>query len=98
MPKAGSEVILLSFHALYDKVYRADILSHAHHLVGTNKESTGIDGVTFEDIEANEGIAAFIAELEEALRNKSYKPDAVKRVMIPIKEVLPKIAFPGLRG
>ncbi|MFZ0932593.1 MAG: group II intron reverse transcriptase/maturase [Syntrophobacteraceae bacterium] len=71
------------FHALYDKVYRADILSHAYHLVRSNKGSAGIDGVTFEDIEANEGATAFIAELEEALRNKTYKPDPVKRVMIP---------------
>ncbi len=71
------------FHALYDKVYRADILSHAYALVRAKKGSAGIDGVTFEVIEANEGVTAFIAELEEALRNKTYKPDPVKRVMIP---------------
>ena len=71
------------FHALYDKVYRADILSHAYALVRANKGSAGIDGVTFKDIEENEGAPAFIGELEEALRNKTYKPDPVKRVMIP---------------
>lgn len=71
------------FHALYDKVYRADILSHAYNLVCANKGSAGIDGVTFEAIEENEGAPAFIGELEEALRNKTYKPDPVKRVMIP---------------
>ena len=71
------------FHALYDKVYRADILSHAYNLVRANKGSAGIDGVTFAAIEEQEGITAFIAELEEALRNKTYKPDPVKRVMIP---------------
>jgi group II intron reverse transcriptase/maturase len=71
------------FHALYDKVYRADILSHAYALVRANKGSAGIDGVTFAAIEENEGVTAFIAELEEALRNKTYKPDPVKRVMIP---------------
>ena len=71
------------FHALYDKVYRADILSHAYHLVRANKGSAGIDGVTFKDIEANEGVPAFIGELTEALKNKTYKPDPVKRVMIP---------------
>jgi len=71
------------FHALYDKVYRADILSHAYALVRANKGSAGIDGVTFEAIEEKEGVAAFIAELAEALRNKTYKPDPVKRVMIP---------------
>ncbi len=70
------------FHALYDKVYRADILSHAYNLVRANKGSAGIDGVTFEVIEA-EGVFAFLAELEEALRSKTYTPDPVKRVMIP---------------
>ena len=71
------------FHALYDKVYRADILSHAYRLVRANKGSAGIDGVTFEAIEEGDGVPAFIAELEEALRNKTYKPAPVKRVMIP---------------
>jgi len=71
------------FHALYDKVYRADILSHAYALVRANKGSAGIDGITFEAIEEEEGVAALIAELAEALRNKTYKPAPVKRVMIP---------------
>jgi group II intron reverse transcriptase/maturase len=68
---------------LYDKVYRADILEFAYRLVRANKGSAGIDGVTFEAIEEKEGAPAFIGELEEALRNKTYKPDPVKRVMIP---------------
>jgi RNA-directed DNA polymerase len=71
------------FHALYDKIYRADILSHAYELVRANKGSAGIDGVTFEAIEEKGGAAAFVAELAEALRSKRYEPDPVKRVMIP---------------
>jgi RNA-directed DNA polymerase len=71
------------FHALYDKVYRADILGHAYNLVRANKGSAGIDGVTFEEIEAGLGAPAFVAELAEALKSKRYKPDPVKRVMIP---------------
>jgi RNA-directed DNA polymerase len=71
------------FYALYDKVYRADILRHAYSLVRANKGSAGIDGVTFEAIETGEGITAFLAELEEALKSKIYRPDPVKRVMIP---------------
>ena len=71
------------FHALYDKMYRADILSHAYHLVRANKGSAGIDGVTFAAIEEGEGATAFLAELEEALRNKTYQAEPVRRVMIP---------------
>ena len=65
------------FHTLYDKLYRADILEFAYNLVRANKGSAGIDGVTFKAIEENEGAPAFIGELEEALRNKTYKPDPV---------------------
>jgi len=71
------------FHALYDKMYRADTLSHAYHLVRANKGSAGIDGVTFAAIEEGEGATAFLAELEEALRNKTYQAEPVRRVMIP---------------
>ena len=71
------------FHALYDKVYRADILSHAYNLVRANKGSAGIDGVTFEVIEEKEGAIAFVAKLAGALKDKTYRPDPVKRVMIP---------------
>ena len=71
------------FYALYDKVFRADILSHAYTLVHANKGSAGIDGVTFEVIEEREGVSAFLAELQEALRSKTYQASPVKRVMIP---------------
>ena len=74
------------FHALYDKVYRADILSHAYNLVRANKGSAGIDGVTFAAIEEGEGVSVFVTELMEALQNKTYRPDPVKRVMIPKKD------------
>ncbi len=43
------------FHALYDKVYRTDILSHAYNLVRTNQGGADADGVTFKDIEAGGG-------------------------------------------
>jgi RNA-directed DNA polymerase len=86
------------FHALYDKVYRADILGHAYNLVLANKGSAGIDGVTFEDIEAGEGATAFVAELGEALRDKTYKPAPVKRVMIPKgKGVYRPLRIPTIR-
>jgi len=47
------------FYALYGKIHRADILSHAYHLVKANKGSAGIDGVTFEAIETGEGQPPF---------------------------------------
>ena len=62
------------FYALYDKVYRADILSHAYRLVRANGGSAGIDGVSFKAIEAGEGVAAFVAELQEALRGLFKTP------------------------
>ena len=71
------------FYALYDKIYRADLLGHAYDLVRANKGSAGIDGVTFEAIESGEGATAFVAELQDALKSKTYAPSPVKRVMIP---------------
>jgi len=71
------------FYALYDKVYRADILQHAYRLVRSNKGKPGIDGVSFEAIEAAEGIEQFLAKLAEEVKNRTYRPLPVRRVMIP---------------
>lgn len=70
------------FYILYDKVYREDILTHSWHLVRHNRGSAGVDGVSFEDIEA-QGIQNWLSELGEDLRQETYKPDPVRRVMIP---------------
>jgi group II intron reverse transcriptase/maturase len=71
------------FYALYDKVYRVDILSHAYDLVRANRGSAGIDGRTFKGIEEQEGRDAFLAALCEELKSRIYRPDPVKRVIIP---------------
>ena len=71
------------FYALYDKVYRADILRHAYKLVRSNKGSPGIDGVSFEAIDAEEGVEMFLEGLAEEVKNKTYQPLPVRRVMIP---------------
>jgi RNA-directed DNA polymerase len=70
------------FYALYDKVCRLDILSHAYGLAKSNRGVPGVDGMRFEDIETY-GRERFLAELRQELEEKRYKPDAVLRVMIP---------------
>jgi group II intron reverse transcriptase/maturase len=71
------------FYALYDKVCRADVLGHAYRLVRSNRGAPGIDGVTFEDIEAGIGKDAYLAQLQEELERKTYGTDGVRRVWIP---------------
>lgn len=71
------------FYALYDKLYRDDILSHAYDLVRANKGAPGIDGVTFEAIESKEGKVDYLVRLKEALQAKTYRAHAVRRVWIP---------------
>jgi RNA-directed DNA polymerase len=71
------------FYALYDKAWRADILMYAYRLVRANKGSPGIDGMNFEDIEQKKGIDTFLSELAQDLKGKTYRPDPVRRVMIP---------------
>jgi RNA-directed DNA polymerase len=69
-------------YALYDKVYRPDILAHAYALAKANAGAPGPDAVTFAEIEA-EGRDALLDELREALRTKTYHPGPVRRVYIP---------------
>ena len=69
------------FYALYDKVYRKDILEYAYRLVEANKGAPGVDGITFEAIE--EGAERYVETIAEELRNKTYKSSPVRRVYIP---------------
>ncbi len=70
------------FYQLYDKVYRADILAHAYAQAKADKGASGVDGVTFEMIEA-QGREEWLAGLAEELRGRTYRPQAVRRVTIP---------------
>jgi len=70
------------FYALYDKVYLADVLWHAWHCCRVNGGSAGVDGQTYEDIQAY-GVAKWLGEVAAELREQRYRPQAVRRVYIP---------------
>jgi group II intron reverse transcriptase/maturase len=70
------------FHALYDKIYRTDVLEHAYACCRANKGAPGIDGVTFEGVETY-GRERWLGELAKLLRDGTYRPEAVRRVYIP---------------
>jgi group II intron reverse transcriptase/maturase len=70
------------FYALYDKMYREDVLAHAYAQCRSNKGAPGVDGQDFADIEAY-GVQKWLGELALALRDESYRPDPIRRVFIP---------------
>ena len=70
------------FYSLYDKLFRADVLAHAYAACKANQGVAGVDGQTFADIESY-GLDRWLGELAEELRNKTYRPQAVRRVYIP---------------
>ncbi len=70
------------FYALYDKVFRKDVLAHAYDCCRANGGAAGVDGQTFEDIKAY-GLERWLGELTEELRSKTYRPKAVRRAYIP---------------
>jgi retron-type reverse transcriptase len=72
----------LRFYALYDKVYRKDVLAFAYECCKANGGAAGVDSQTFEHIEAY-GKERWLDELAQELKNRTYQPLPVRRVYIP---------------
>lgn len=70
------------FYALYDKIYRRDVLWHAWGRCRENGGAAGVDAQSFEQIESR-GVGAWLEQLMEELKAKTYRPQAVRRVYIP---------------
>jgi RNA-directed DNA polymerase len=70
------------FYLLYDKICGEEILAYAYDLAKTNQGAPGVDGQSFAQIEA-QGRKRWLTELGNELRTKRYKPQPVRRVMIP---------------
>jgi len=72
----------MQFYSLYDKVYRWDVLCESWKKVCSNKGSAGLDGETIEAIKKM-GVRDFLKEIQTNLKEKTYRPDNIKRVYIP---------------
>jgi RNA-directed DNA polymerase len=70
------------FYLLYDKMYREDILAHAYALVKSNQGAPGVDGQSFWGIES-QGLEEWLSGIRNDLREKTYQPQPVRRVIIP---------------
>jgi len=73
------------FHALYDKVYRMDVLQEAWRRVRSNQGAAGIDKQTLQDIE-NMGAYNFLQSCQQTLKEGNYHPQPVRRKYIPKKD------------
>lgn len=82
LSQAAKQSLDRRFGALYDKVYRLDVLLKAWHLVYANGGGPGVDEETLESILHEVGVEAFLSQLRDELQSGTYRPQAVKRVWI----------------
>ena len=73
------------FYSLCDKVWRADVLAAAWQEVRRNGGAGGVDGETVADVIETDGVSRWLGELAWDLKAGTYRPDAVRRVLIPKK-------------
>ena len=81
--RAAKQSLDRKFGALYDKIYRSDVLWEAWKRVKKKKGAAGIDGQTIEYIEEVIGVVPFLVELQQELHTQDYEPEAVLRQWIP---------------
>jgi RNA-directed DNA polymerase len=70
------------FHALYDRIWRSDVLREAWRRVRKNRGAAGVDALTLVEVEEY-GVERMLGELQCALREGRYRPSPVRRVAIP---------------